>query len=56
MDEFNAKNKSVILLKIIEAVVIMDINLDMVMCLVSIDILNNPPCSGLTVVAKEEDS
>ena len=40
-----------LILKIIEAVVIMEIRLDMVMRLVGIDILNNPPCSILPIVA-----
>ena len=30
----------------------MEIRLDMVMSLMGIDILNNPPCSGLPVVAR----
>ena len=33
----------------------MEIRLDVVMRLVGIDILNNPLCSVLPVVAKEED-
>ena len=41
--------------KFIETVVNMEIRLDMVMHLVVIDILHNPPSSGLPVVAKEED-
>ena len=45
-----------LILKVIETVVIMEIRLDMVMRLVSIDILNNLQCSGLPVVAKEEYS
>ena len=34
------------ILKIVETVVIMEIRLNMVMRIVGIDILNNPPCSG----------
>ena len=41
--------------KVIESVGMMEICLDMVMRLVGIDILNNPPCSVLPFVAKEED-
>ena len=36
-----------LILKVIETVVIVEICLDMVMRLVGIDILKNPPCSGL---------
>ena len=44
------------ILKRVEAVVIVELFLDMVVRLVSVYVLNNPSCSGLTVVAKEEDS
>ena len=44
------------ILKIVEAMVIVELCLDMVVRLVSVYVLNNPPCSGLTVVAKEENS
>ena len=44
-----------LILKIFEAVVIMELCLDMVVRLVSVYVLNNAPCSGLAVVAKAED-
>ena len=43
------------ILKIVEAVVIVELCLDMVVLLVRDYVIDNPPCSGLTVVAKEED-
>ena len=44
------------ILKVIETVVIMEIRLEMAMRIVGIDILNKPPCLGLPVLEKDEDS